>query len=92
MVDGTLLPDGTVIWLNGCSLGAHGFGLGAEPAYEVLIYDPTAPLGSRFSVGPSTTIARMYHSVALLLLDGKIMIAGSNPVEQPILTPSAQNP
>jgi len=25
MVEGTLLPDGTVIWLNGGNLGAQGF-------------------------------------------------------------------
>lgn len=87
MVEGTLLPDGTVIWVNGCNLGAQGFGLAKDPTYEVLIYDPAAALGQRWSTGPSSHIARLYHSVALLLLDGTLMIAGSNPVEQPVLTP-----
>jgi hypothetical protein len=27
MVEGTLLPDGTVLWLNGANMGAQGFGL-----------------------------------------------------------------
>lgn len=87
MVEGTLLPDGTTVWLNGCSQGAQGFGLGTDPTLQALIYDPSKPVGSRFSTGASSTIARMYHSVALLLLDGTVMVAGSNPVEQPLLTP-----
>lgn len=92
MVEGTLLPDGTVVWLNGCSQGAQGFGLGAQPAYEALIYDPTQPLGQRFTTGATSGIARLYHSVAFLLLDGTVMVAGSNPVEQPVLVPDARNP
>lgn len=88
MVEGTLLPDGTVIWLNGCNQGAQGFGVARNPTYTALIYDPAKPLGQRFSRGPTSTIARLYHSVAVLLLDGTLMVAGSNPVEQPILTPN----
>jgi len=87
MVEGTLLPDGTVLWVNGCNQGAQGFYLAKNPTLEVLIYDPTAALGQRWHTGPSSTIARLYHSVALLLLDGTLMIAGSNPVEEPVLTP-----
>ena len=30
--------------------------------------------------------------MALLLLDGTVLVTGSNPVEQPILTPTAQDP
>ena len=87
MVEGTLLPDGTVIFLNGCNRGAQGFGLASNPTLESLIYDPAAKLGRRWSTGASSTIARLYHSVALLLLDGTVMVAGSNPVEQPLLKP-----
>jgi len=87
MVEGTILPDGTIIWVNGCNMGSQGFGIAKDPTYEVLIYDPTQALGSRWSTGPSSQIARLYHSVALLLLDGTLMIAGSNPVQQPVLTP-----
>lgn len=42
MVEGTLLPDGTVIWLNGCNQGAQGFGLATAPTLEALIYDVRA--------------------------------------------------
>jgi hypothetical protein len=92
MVEGTLLPDGTIVLLSGCNEGAQGFGLAQNPTFEALIYDPTRPLGQRFSTGASTNIPRLYHSVALLLLDGTIMVAGSNPVQMPILQPDAQNP
>lgn len=92
MVEGTLLPDGTVIWVNGAQEGAQGFGVARSPALEVLIYDPAQPLGKRWTTGPTSTIPRLYHSVAVLLLDGTLLISGSNPVEQPILQASAQNP
>ena len=85
MVEGILLPDGTVIFLNGCSQGAQGFGLATAPTLEPLIYNPTVPLGQRWSRGASSPIARLYHSVALLLLDGTLLVAGSNPVPQPVL-------
>ncbi|KAH8723929.1 glyoxal oxidase N-terminus-domain-containing protein [Phaeosphaeriaceae sp. PMI808] len=92
MVEGTLLPDGTVVWVNGAQLGAQGFGVAEDPALEVLLYDPDQPKGKRWTTGPTSTIARMYHSVALLLLDGTLLISGSNPVEQPILKADAKNP
>ncbi|KAF2823430.1 DUF1929-domain-containing protein [Ophiobolus disseminans] len=92
MVEGTLLADGTIAWVNGAQLGAQGFGVAENPSLEVLLYDPNQPKGKRFTTGPKSTIARMYHSVALLLLDGTLLISGSNPVEQPILTPDAKNP
>lgn len=87
MVEATLLPDGTVVWLNGCNLGAQGFGVAKNPTLEALLYDPSKALGQRWNTAGATTIARLYHSVALLLLDGTVLVAGSNPVEQPVLTP-----
>jgi hypothetical protein len=92
MVEGTLLADGTIAWVNGAQEGAQGFGVAQDPALEVLLYDPTQPKGKRFTTGPKSTIARLYHSVALLLLDGTLLISGSNPVEQPILQPTAKDP
>jgi hypothetical protein len=92
MVEGTLLPDGTVVWMNGGNRGAQGFGLMADPTLQALLYDPTQPLGQRWSTLASSTIPRLYHSVCLLLLDGTIMVAGSNPVQMPMLQPDAANP
>lgn len=40
MVEGVLLLDGTVLWVNGAREGAEGFGIAKDPALEALIYDP----------------------------------------------------
>jgi hypothetical protein len=44
------------------------------------LYDPSKPLGSRwtFDLAPSKE-ERMYHSTVVLLLDGSLLISGSNP-------------
>ncbi|KAK9236384.1 glyoxal oxidase N-terminus-domain-containing protein [Lipomyces kononenkoae] len=92
MVEGTLLPDGTSIWMNGGHYGAQGFNLSTDPVYYPILYDPSVASGSRFTTLTSSSIARLYHSVALLIPDGRVMVAGSNPVEMPILEPSEYTP
>jgi hypothetical protein len=92
MVEGTLLPDGSVLWLNGGSRGAQGFGLMSQPTLEALLYLPSKPLGERWATLASSSIPRLYHSIALLLLDGTLLVAGSNPVEQPVLIPTPTEP
>lgn len=82
MVEGLLLLDGTVLWLNGARLGCQGFGTASAPALTALIYNPDTHQWSEAGHSP---IARLYHSVALMLLDGTILVAGSNPNEMPIL-------
>ena len=59
----------------------YGMSLAAGPIGQPAIYNPNAPAGSRWSnAGLSTSnIARLYHSSAMLLPDGSVMIAGSNP-------------
>ncbi|EJD44964.1 hypothetical protein AURDEDRAFT_64772 [Auricularia subglabra TFB-10046 SS5] len=54
-----------------------------NPVLRPVIYDPAAAEGSRFSTAglPTSTIPRLYHSVASLLPSGAIVIAGSNPNE-----------
>ncbi|KAK3072388.1 hypothetical protein LTR53_006929, partial [Teratosphaeriaceae sp. CCFEE 6253] len=88
MVEGVLLPDGTVLWINGVQRGAEGFNLATDPTLEVLIYEPEAPLGKRWTTGASSTIPRLYHSIALLLLDGTLLLAGSNPDQMPVVAPA----
>jgi hypothetical protein len=92
MVEGTLLPDGTVVWLNGGNRGAQGFGLMDDPTQQALLYNPALPLGQRWTTLATSPIPRLYHSCALLLLDGTILVAGSNPVQMPMLVPDAANP
>ena len=60
---------------------AYGMSLAAGPIGQPAIYNPNAPAGSRWSnTGlSSSNIARLYHSSAILLPDGSVMIAGSNP-------------
>ncbi|KAF3903314.1 hypothetical protein AA313_de0200373 [Arthrobotrys entomopaga] len=92
MVEGLLLADGKVLLINGANRGAQGFDLAADPTLTPLIYDPNATQGQRFTEYPGSPIPRLYHSIALLALDGTVIVAGSNPVEQPLLQPNAQHP
>lgn len=85
MLDNILLPDGTILFLNGAHIGSQGFGLADDPTMQVLIYEPFAPLGSRWTTGAQSTIPRLYHSIATLLLDGSVLVAGSNPNEMPVV-------
>ncbi|KNZ74080.1 Galactose oxidase [Termitomyces sp. J132] len=58
-----------------------GMSLASGPVGAPAIYDPNAPKGQRWSRPNFDTspIARMYHSSAILLPDGSVLIAGSNP-------------
>ena len=73
------LPDGTFLMVNGAEQGVAGFGLASDPNLSALLYDPSQPVGSRISILGNTTIARMYHSEATLLPDGRVLISGSDP-------------
>ena len=73
------LPDGTYMILNGAQKGVAGFNLASVPNLSALLYDPSQPINSRISILNSTTIARMYHSEAILLTDGTVLISGSDP-------------
>jgi len=71
-VNAVLLPDRTVFVSGGNGAGE------ARPTavLESEIYDPAT---NRWSLGATATVPRMYHSVALLLPDGRVIAAGSNP-------------
>ena len=75
------LPDGTVLIVNGAHQGLAGFASATDPNMNAVLYDPSLPAGSRFSILGSTTIARMYHSEATLLPDGRVLISGSDPLD-----------
>lgn len=77
-----LLPTGQVVYLNGAATGVAGYGnqsfaIGESYAdnaiLQPMLYDPAAPAGQRWSSGGfgKSTIARMYHSTATLLPDGR---------------------
>ena len=65
--------------VNGAHQGVAGFGLASDPNLSAVLYDPSQPVGSRFSILGNTTIARLYHSEATLLPDGRVLISGSDP-------------
>ena len=73
------LPDGTFIIMNGAHTGVAGFGLANDPNLDALLYDPSLPVGQRISKLGSTIVARMYHSEAILLHDGRVLVSGSDP-------------
>ncbi|KAK0457544.1 glyoxal oxidase N-terminus-domain-containing protein [Desarmillaria tabescens] len=90
MPEMVLLPDGRIVIVNGAQTGVAGYGNVADPvgqsnadnpAFTPVVYDPSAPAGSRFSSAgiPATNIARVYHSTVSLTPNGTIMLAGSNP-------------
>ena len=79
MIEPVLLPDGTVVMMNGAHKGSAGGYQAADPAMQALIYDPSKAAGSRFTKSATSEIPRMYHSVAILLPSGEILVAGSNP-------------
>jgi hypothetical protein len=75
----TALPDGTYLILNGAQVGVAGFGLASDPNLGAVLYDPSQPVGSRMSIMANTTVARLYHSEAILLPDGSVLVSGSGP-------------
>ncbi|TVY83567.1 WSC domain-containing protein [Lachnellula suecica] len=76
------LPDGTYLILSGGQHGVAGFGLAGAPNLNAVLYDPTKPAHERMSVMANTTVARLYHSEAITLLDGRVLVSGSDPSGQ----------
>lgn len=91
MPDAVILPTGEIVIVNGAKSGVAGYGnvkhqVGQSnadnPAFTPVIYNPHAPHERRFYHDdnmPTSSIPRLYHSVATLTPKGDIMIAGSNP-------------
>ncbi|BAC90112.1 galactose oxidase-like domain-containing protein [Gloeobacter violaceus] len=67
-----LLPDRTVLVCGGSGADEDA----AKAALQAEIYDPVA---NTWKVAATATVARLYHSIALLLPDGRVITAGSNP-------------
>lgn len=103
------LPTGQMVIVNGGQMGTAGYGnvswnningvnfegLANVPTYQPVLYDPEQPLGKRLSRDGfgSSKIARLYHSSAILIPDGSVLIGGSNPHQDvSINMPPGTNP
>lgn len=75
----TTLPDGTFMIMNGAEEGVAGFGLADVPNLNAVLYDSRKPKHQRMSILGNTTIPRMYHSEAVLMDDGRVLVSGSDP-------------
>ncbi|MGH3797227.1 MAG: galactose oxidase-like domain-containing protein [Pseudonocardiaceae bacterium] len=67
-----LLPDRTVLVNGGASMEE----MAAQAAFDAEIYHPQS---NTWTIGATSRVPRLYHSVALLMPDGKVITAGSNP-------------
>jgi hypothetical protein len=76
-VNCALLPTGDVFVCGGVSQD-NGGGAADESARSVLAAELYNPETDRWSTLPSATVVRNYHSVALLMPDGRVWTAGSN--------------
>ncbi|GAB4835964.1 hypothetical protein Ancab_000883 [Ancistrocladus abbreviatus] len=79
MGDMLLLPNGDVIIINGAEMGTAGWEDGQSPVTRPVIYRPTNVNNQRFAIMYPATRPRMYHSSAILLTDGRVLVGGSNP-------------
>ena len=71
-LNATLLPDRTVLANGGARVEEHR----VEAALHAEIYDPRT---RRWTEAARSRVPRLYHSIALLTPDGRVITAGSNP-------------
>jgi hypothetical protein len=79
MPDSVLLPDGTVFVVNGSSTGVADNGL--HPVYAAELYNP---ITNSWTLLKSMRVPRLYHSIALLLPDGRVLVAGKDRDNNPL--------
>lgn len=77
MGDMLLLPNGEVLIINGAEKGSQGWGKASDPILTPVKY-ATYEADDRFQTLAAGEIPRVYHSTANLLVDGRILVAGSN--------------
>ncbi|KAK9735347.1 hypothetical protein RND81_04G200400 [Saponaria officinalis] len=78
MGDMLLLPNGHVLIINGAELGTAGWENAANPVTTPVLYTPNN-VTNRFHILSPSPRPRMYHSAAILLTDGRVLVGGSNP-------------
>lgn len=86
MPDAVLLPDGTVVVLGGSATGRAD--MAGDPVLGIELFDPFVsgqldPANGTWKSMVSLHVPRLYHSTALLLPDGSVMIAGKDRLFNP---------
>jgi hypothetical protein len=71
-LNATLLPDRTVLATGGARVEEHR----VDASLHAEIYDPRR---RRWTLGAKSRVPRLYHSTAILMPDGRVITAGSNP-------------
>ena len=83
MPDSIILPDGKVLWVNGAGYGVAGGKQGGDsiyagnPVFSADLFDPEAPAGRQWTTLANASIARLYHSGAILVPSGHVLATGS---------------
>jgi hypothetical protein len=75
-LNATVLPDGTVLVTGGSR--AAGFNTPSGAVFTAELWDPSRPADNAFTTLASATRYRGYHSVALLLPDGRVLSSGGD--------------
>ncbi|KXS19934.1 hypothetical protein M427DRAFT_52754 [Gonapodya prolifera JEL478] len=86
MVHPTLLPDGSILFINGAKKGHQGWEVAKDPVFAPDLFVPGAPKGKRWWTLKASSIARMYHSISQLMPDATVLVTGSNPHNNPNYT------
>ncbi|MCL1470063.1 galactose oxidase-like domain-containing protein [Argonema antarcticum] len=71
-LNAVLLPDRTVLVCGGSSLNESR----VQATLAAEIYNPVT---NTWTIAATSRVERLYHSIALLLPDGRVITAGSNP-------------
>jgi Domain of unknown function (DUF1929)/Glyoxal oxidase N-terminus/Kelch motif len=71
-VNGVLLPDGKVLFCSG--IDGYKWDGAPPPALNAELFDPEA---ETWTVAAAMSVARQYHSISLLLADGRVLNTGS---------------